>query len=105
MDSVMGSDLKKHNLGSTAWETPDGSGFGLPKLASEATQARIDLEVEGIVAQAYHNCKVKLSANREILDDFATELMKTETMDRAEIVRLLKKNGLFLPDVPQRAPA
>jgi cell division protease FtsH len=87
----------KQNLGSTAWETTEGSGFGLPKMASEATQERIDVEVEGIVAQAYNHCKEKLSANREALDEFARELIRKETMDRAEITGLLKNHGCDLP--------
>jgi len=87
----------KQNLGSTAWETADGSGFGLPKMASEATQEKIDMEVEGIVARAYDLCKEKLTANREALDEFARELMRKETMDKSEISELLKKHGCEIP--------
>ncbi len=32
-------------LGATAWESPNGSGYGTPQMASEATQQRIDAEV------------------------------------------------------------
>jgi len=77
-------------LGATAWESPNGSGFGAPKMASEVTEQRIDAEVEKIVTAAYNHCKATLSANRELLDKVTKVLVEEETIDSATLLELAK---------------
>merc|ERR1719482_504607 len=77
-------------LGSTAWEGPNGSGYGQPQMASEETQKKIDVEVEKIVNKAYDDCYAALSSNRGLLDTLTTTLMKEETIGNDELKQLVK---------------
>ena len=80
-------------LGATAWESSNGSGLGLPQMASEETQERIDKEVQGIVDQAYAGCKAKLTENRAILDALSAMLIEKETVDFNQLKELMAANG------------
>jgi cell division protease FtsH len=76
-------------LGATAWENPDQSGFGAPQMASEATQQRIDSEVEALVNAAYADCKAALIANRPLLDEIVAVLIKEETINTDQLNNLM----------------
>jgi cell division protease FtsH len=78
-------------LGYTAWE-PTMEGWMGQRMASEATQTRIDAEVEVIVARAYSDCKTKLSSNRAALDAVAGALVEQETLEGDEIRRIVDDN-------------
>jgi cell division protease FtsH len=82
-------------LGATAWESSQGSGFGSPQMASEATQERIDAEVSKIVDKAYTTCRTLLEDNRALLDDLTTLLMKEETIDNVALLDLVRKAGVL----------
>merc|ERR1712146_346025 len=77
------------SLSPTAWESPNGSGFGQPQMASEETQKRIDAEVEVIVRKAYKVCKDTLETNRSLLDKITDSLMENETIDAQQLVELV----------------
>ena len=78
------------SLGATAWESPDGSGFGMPQMASEATQQRIDAEVQQVVDKAYKACKATLTANRKLLDELTSTLIKDETIGPEKVKELVQ---------------
>jgi len=77
-------------LGATAWESPNGSGFGMPQMASEATQQRIDFEVQAVVDRAYKTCKATLIANRKLLDELTNTLIKDETIGPEKVKELVQ---------------
>lgn len=86
-----------NKLGATAWELPDGTGLGTPKMASERTQERIDSEVEALVEKAYTTCKSKLTSNRQLLDAMVEALLQNETIDTDDIKRLQES---YMTNVP-----
>jgi len=58
---------------------------------SDQTQARIDTEINNIVADCYAKAKSILESNREDLDLVASELIKRETLTGEDFEKLLKK--------------
>jgi cell division protease FtsH len=58
---------------------------------SEKTAIDIDEEVKRIVLEAYKASKDLLTANRDILENFAKTLLEKETMDGAEIDALIQE--------------
>ena len=87
------------SLGSTAWELPMGTGFNTPKMASEATQQRIDEQVEKIVRKAYETCRDTLSQNRALLDRLVEQLVERETVNADELTAMVTELA-----VPVRQP-
>jgi cell division protease FtsH len=79
------------SLGSTAWESPYGSTFNMPRMASEATQQRIDAEVERIVRKAYDHCSKTLSNNSDLLNKLAELLIEHETIGNDELTALVQR--------------
>eukprot|EP00304_Pavlova_gyrans_P009687 CAMPEP_0206056446 /NCGR_PEP_ID=MMETSP1466-20131121/42231_1 /ASSEMBLY_ACC=CAM_ASM_001126 /TAXON_ID=44452 /ORGANISM="Pavlova gyrans, Strain CCMP608" /LENGTH=260 /DNA_ID=CAMNT_0053431681 /DNA_START=14 /DNA_END=796 /DNA_ORIENTATION=+ len=84
-------------LGSTAWEGPQGSNFQSNKMASEATQQRIDAAVEQIVRDAHAECTRVLSENRALLDELTDLLVERETVGNDELMELVRKHGAKVP--------
>ncbi|KAJ1640871.1 peptidase family M41-domain-containing protein, partial [Pavlovales sp. CCMP2436] len=80
-------------LGLTAWEQPTGNNWSSPKMASEATQQRIDAEVEKIVRAAYEQTRATIEANRKLLDKLVDELVEHETIGNDELMRLVGKHS------------
>mmetsp|Transcript_54355 Transcript_54355/g.74285 ORF Transcript_54355/g.74285 Transcript_54355/m.74285 type:complete len:706 (-) Transcript_54355:242-2359(-) len=76
-------------LGWLAWESPE-TGIYAPKMASEATERRIDVEVEKIVSKAYNTCKTALSDHRVLLEALTQTLVERETIGTDEIKLLLQ---------------
>jgi len=76
-------------LCATAWESPSGSGFGMPTMASEKTQKKIDVEVSKIVAKAYAGCKGAIEENRALLDAVVAKLLVEETIGTDELDALV----------------
>jgi cell division protease FtsH len=70
-----------------------GTGVGganeLERAWSEQTSREIDLEVRKIVEQAETRARQILSERRDILDRIAARLIETETIDGAELNRLM----------------
>jgi len=84
-------------LGATAWESPNGSGFGMPQMASALTQQKIDAEVAKLVGAAYAQCKLTLETNRPLLDAVVAALLKDETIGNDELKALVKAEGKAMP--------
>jgi len=84
-------------LGATAWESPQGGGFGAPQMASEATQERIDVEVGLIVKEAYKVCKDLLVTNRVLLDEAKNYLIQEETINTVQLQKLVDDYGVTKP--------
>jgi len=80
-------------LGQTAWENPSQGGLFAPKMASEKTQQRIDVEVEAIVKTAHEQCRKLLTENRGLLDELTATLIKEETIGTAELKALMDNYG------------
>ena len=89
-------------LGATAWESPNGSGYGTPNMASEKTQARIDVEVAKVVTAAYEACTATLTSNRVLMEKVVAQLLEDETIDTAQLRQLVdtyKSTGTAVPAV------
>ncbi|MEX0910349.1 MAG: ATP-dependent zinc metalloprotease FtsH [Candidatus Paceibacterota bacterium] len=67
------------------------------KNASEATWALIDEEVSSIMKNAEKKATEVVTANIDALHGLSAELIKVETMERAEYEALLKKYGIEIP--------
>mmetsp|Transcript_69128 Transcript_69128/g.156298 ORF Transcript_69128/g.156298 Transcript_69128/m.156298 type:complete len:99 (+) Transcript_69128:2-298(+) len=80
-------------LGTVAWEGPNGSSFGSPQMASEATQAQIDAEVRAVVDRAYARCKALLVENRALLDEVTATLVRDETIGNDQLKDLVKTHS------------
>jgi len=96
----------KDKLAPVAWEI-DGSKTG-PQAASPATEAKIDLEVKALVADAYAHCKAVMLANRAIFEEMTEMLIEQETLDYIQLQDLLKKyypDGLGDEKIPLPAAA
>jgi cell division protease FtsH len=57
---------------------------------SEATAVAIDVEVKKILTQCYDAAKVILQANKEKVERVAKGLLRYESLDKAEVFRLLE---------------
>jgi cell division protease FtsH len=55
---------------------------------SEETANKIDVAVSALVNQALENAVKILQANRVLLDQTAEELLKNETLNQPEIIKL-----------------
>ena len=84
-------------LGQTAWEPSNGGGLYAPKMASERTQVKIDKEVELIVNKAHAKCQALLTENRGLLDKLTSTLMEEETIDTAQLKKLMADFGVQAP--------
>ena len=70
-----------------------GRDFGDERNYSEETARTIDMEIRRILDEAYQKAKKVLLANRDKLELLAKTLMEKETLDSAEVRKLLS-----LPD-------
>ena len=82
------------NLGSMAFRTDDGQPFLGYELTpgrdfSEATAARIDQEVQQMIEERHEFVRKLLMNAREKLDLLAETLIKEETVDQEELIRIL----------------
>ena len=65
-------------------------------LSGEA-QARMDREVQELLARLYDRTREILSQHRPALDALAQALLDRETLDGAEALAILERNGLEVP--------
>jgi cell division protease FtsH len=77
----------------------DGGGLMFDKMThdrpySDATAAIIDEEVAKLMAEAASRARSVLKANRALLDELATVLLKEETIDETVVAKLLKDASL-----------
>ncbi len=66
------------------------------KIYSEKTSEIIDAEIADLNKEAAKRAEAVLSANRKFLDALATALLEKETLEEAEVNKILK--GTTLPD-------
>jgi cell division protease FtsH len=79
-----------------------GRDFVARKNYSEKTAEQIDAEVKRLLSQLYGEAKEVLVGNRAMLDRIAEALLERETLETADLKRLLE--GQLLPPLPP-APA
>jgi cell division protease FtsH len=77
-----------------------GRDMGHGRDYSDVLAQRIDDEVRGLIEQAHDEAYQVLSANREILDRLALELLEKETLDHLQIEEIFK-DIQKLPERPQ----
>ncbi len=75
------------------------------KNASEATWAIIDEEVSSIMKTAQKRAETLIEENKTALHGLSLELVKVETMERAEYEAELKKHGIKIPEHKQEVQA
>ena len=66
------------------------------KIYSEKTSELIDAEIEALSKEAAKRAEAVLKANRKNLDALATALLEHETLEEAEVAKILK--GTTLPE-------
>jgi cell division protease FtsH len=75
-----------------------GRDFVTRKNYSEKTAEQIDGEVKRLLSELYQQAKLLLSNNRPLLDRIAEALLERETLETADLKRLL--DGQVLPPLP-----
>ena len=72
------------------------SGYGTvsEKYSSEEVSAAIDREVSEIMRAALERARVALTEHRAALDGLSAELIKVETLERADFEKLLILHGI-----------
>lgn len=83
------SDLGPVNYGPTMDVTEWGKSYWEQNTVSNEMLAKIDNEVKKIVEVAYAEAKRIITANRDALERVGNELLKTESMDDVEFVKLV----------------
>ena len=89
---VMRFGMGGAELGEVAYEPERQTFLGTPEIRprdfAEATAARIDAAVRGLIAEASARAEAILAANRALLDGSAADLLARETLDEAALRRL-----------------
>ena len=86
----MGSKLRDQ-----VFNTDEVNFFGdRAKIYSEKTSEVIDSEIEALSKEAGHRAEAVLKANRKSLDALATALLEKETLEEAEVAKILKDTTL-----------
>jgi cell division protease FtsH len=75
-----------------------GRDFVTRKNYSEKTAEQIDAEVKRLLSELYQQAKAVLADNRPLLDRIAEALLERETLEMADLKRLLA--GQVLPPLP-----
>lgn len=85
------SDLGPINYGPNQDVTDYGRAYYQQNNISEETMSRIDKEVEKIISEAYTQAKALIKKHRKQLDAVASELIKHESLDEDEFVKIVGK--------------
>lgn len=85
------SDLGPIAMGQMTEMNSWGFSYGDSVKLSEATQAKVDIEVKKLVDDGYKKAESVLKKNRKALDRVVTKLMKIETLDQEEFEKLVGK--------------
>jgi cell division protease FtsH len=81
-----------------------GKEIGEQRDYSEAVAQEIDVEVRGIVHEAYERAKEVLTGYREQLDRIAERLMEVETLDASEFAAVFEGVSEEGPGTPESSP-
>jgi len=99
------------SLGPVAFEAQDEQPFlgyqiGQGRDYSEATAARVDREVESLLAERQSGVLRLLTSARDRLDALVETLLKEETMGEAQLARILgPRPSAEVPPKPEKQPA
>lgn len=85
------SDLGPINYGPTMDITEWGKSYFEQSTISQEMMAKIDLEIKKIITNAYQKALNIIKTKREILDKVAEVLIKKESLDEEEFVKLAGK--------------
>jgi cell division protease FtsH len=75
-----------------------GRDFATHKSYSEKTAEEIDAAVAGMLNELYEGARLLLLENRDVLDQIADALLERETLDGADLERIIA--GKPLPPLP-----
>lgn len=67
-----------------------GRDLGHTRNYSEAVAAKIDEEVNALIASSHQEAFDILNENRDVLDSLVLELLEKETLDKAEVARIFE---------------
>ena len=85
-------------LGPLAFRKPGGAfEADRPHTLSEATARRVDAEIHRIVMDGYGRARHVIERNREAVRMMAEELLQDESLEAADIQRILVESGAQLP--------
>ncbi|MCR2794310.1 ATP-dependent zinc metalloprotease FtsH [Microbacterium sp. zg.Y625] len=96
----MTTEVGPVKLGAASGEMFLGRDMGHGRDFSEAIAERVDEQVRGLIEQAHNEAYEVITANRDILDKLALELLEKETLDHIELAEIFK-DIKHLPERPQ----
>ncbi|MBS1698191.1 MAG: ATP-dependent zinc metalloprotease FtsH [Actinobacteria bacterium] len=96
----MTTELGPVKLGTEGGEPFAGRDMGRGREYSETIAERVDTQVRALIEQAHNEAYEVLSANRDILDRLARELLEKETLDHNQIAEIFTEIRK-LPERPQ----
>ena len=96
----MTTELGPVKLGTEGGEPFAGRDMGRGREYSETIAERIDTQVRALIEQAHNEAYQVISANRDILDALARELLEKETLDHNQIAEIFTEIRK-LPERPQ----
>lgn len=96
----MTTDLGPVKLGTEGGEPFAGRDMGRGREYSETIAERVDTQVRALIEQAHNEAYEVISANRDILDKLARELLEKETLDHNQIAEIFTEIRK-LPERPQ----
>ncbi|MDQ4215194.1 ATP-dependent zinc metalloprotease FtsH [Microbacterium capsulatum] len=96
----MTTELGPVKLGAEGGEPFAGRDIGRGREYSETIAERVDTQVRALIEQAHNEAYEVLSANRDILDQLARELLEKETLDHNQIAEIFT-DVRKLPERPQ----
>ena len=85
------SDLGPVAMGQMTELNNWGFSYGETVRLSEATQAKVDLEIKKLVDEGLKTAESVIKANRKILDRVVSKLMKIETLEQEEFEKIVGK--------------
>jgi len=96
----MTTELGPVKLGTEGGEPFAGRDMGRGREYSETIAERVDTQVRALIEQAHNEAYQVISANRDILDALARELLEKETLDHNQIAEIFTEIRK-LPERPQ----
>jgi cell division protease FtsH len=92
------SMIEEYGMGSQLFLASNGSGS--EATTSQATLHRRDDEQQGLVDEAQFEARMLIMDNRALLDSLAEALLSKESLDRAEIEKIISAHGEAVGEAP-----
>jgi cell division protease FtsH len=89
-------------IGNMSYYDSKASDYNFQKPYSDATAEKIDMEVRGIIDEAYQRTKALLNKHREHLEVIAKELLEKEILFQSDLERLIGKRPFDKPTTYQQ---